>query len=1150
MSDKPSAPAWQRAQSSDSEEASSPVTSSEQHPTSEKEENENPATDTVDAVDAEGTSEAESALPASSEPSEERHEAAGESQSLLDQASRFLEDPTIREAPREKKIEFLQSKGFSQEHIQKLLETQENNDALSKLTTDGERAWPSALPKPAASTSRPPPQTRDIPPIVTYPEFLTPSTKPPPLITTQRLVTTAYAAGGIAATMYGLAKFIIAPMTHNLAESRQEFASHTNDKLNELNTRLREVVSEDPALKPKPNVTDIVDDISEADSDPTELFHRDFGTQTSPSLSRRASVSSSDVEKSVVDGHEKRMKIITSHLQELSATRSNDAAASDSLKTKLTELTSYLQDMSYQSQYYSNIGGLYGSTYGMPKTKDGKDDQIEVLKGDIRAVKGVFLSARNFNPPRATGKLVLKKYRNCISCIFLGIQHSLFNMSFASHLPFGKSKSTEHKDEASLTTLLDADQCAELTFLIATITATMRKSLLDTFTAEEYQTSPKSSNISEEEALKAATSHPGDVDVEKEDKLKKERMDREEDAKKELAKPEVQDLKKEMLKYFDEWRGRVILRVGEIVNSREEANRQSKSVNDVEVEQGVKRQDTGLKSIATIDDEGEDEDAVFKELYPPISSTLAQMDESKRALVLHSLVLILLSLEHYSGHSRLLLLHLCSSLQLKLSTLKKDEETIARGLLEAANQQLNADAETQKANAEASSSRKWKVGLASVGGAALIGITGGLAAPFLAAGIGTVMGGLGLGATAAAGYLGTLASSSVLVGGLFGAYGARMTGKAMDDYAREVEDFGFIPIHHSHRPRKLEKEFRRLRIAIAISGWLTAKEEVVVPWRYLNPTVEGFALRWELETMLKLGNSMDSFVKSAAWSIAKGQIIKRTVFGALSAGLWPLGLLKVSSVLDNPFSVAKYRADRAGEVLADALINKVQGERPVTLIGYSLGSRLIYTCLQTLAKRKAFGLIESVVFLGTPAPSDAADWRKIRSVVSGRVVNVFSTNDYILAFLYRTSSIQLGIAGLQPVLGVHGVQNVDVSELVNGHLRYRYLTGSILKKIGFEDIDIKEVEREEEEMRVVEEMERKEREKKEKGAKSEDEEARDLENEVKKRNEQSTMDWAMEKMKLGSIWGGRGNGEKTEAEQMAQKEKEIQQREKVGSTKN
>jgi hypothetical protein len=52
--------------------------------------------------------------------------------------------------------------------------------------------------------------------------------------------------------------------------------------------------------------------------------------------------------------------------------------------------------MSYQNQYYSGSGGLYGSTYGLPKSKDGKEDQIEVLKNDIRAVKGVFLSARNF----------------------------------------------------------------------------------------------------------------------------------------------------------------------------------------------------------------------------------------------------------------------------------------------------------------------------------------------------------------------------------------------------------------------------------------------------------------------------------------------------------------------------------------------------------------------------------------------------------------------------------------------------------------------------------------------------------------------------------------------------------------------------------
>ncbi|KAF2190733.1 DUF726-domain-containing protein [Zopfia rhizophila CBS 207.26] len=714
---------------------------------------------------------------------------------------------------------------------------------------------------------------------------------------------------------------------------------------------------------------------------------------------------------------------------------------------------------------------------------------------------------------------------------------------FTSHLPFGHSKTpSQSEDETSLTTLLSSEQCANLTFLIATITASMRKSLLDTFTAEGIV--PSSPNplsqaklkpLSEEKKLNNAPTNLADVDVRKEDKLMKER---EEDAKKELAKPEVQELKKAMLAYFDEWRGRVIIRVGEIVNSREEAKQQSKQVPDSKISQTVKRQDTGLKSISDIDDKDEDEGVVFKELYPPIQTSLTELREDKRALVLHSLVLILLSLEHYSAHSRILLLHLCSSLGLDLSALKKDEETVASGLLEAADQQLNADAETKKKAESSAMARKWKVGLASVAGAALIGVTGGLAAPLLAAGVGTVMGGLGLGATAAAGYLGTLAGSSVLVGGLFGAYGARMTGKAMDDYAKEVEDFRFIPIHNFHRPRKLEKEFRRLRISVAISGWLTSKEEVVVPWRYISPSTEGFALRWELEALLKLGNSMDTLVKSAVWSYAKGQIIKRTVFGALAAGLWPLGLLKVSKIIDNPFSVAKVRADKAGQVLADALINKVQGERPVTLIGYSLGARLIYSCLQTLAERKAFGLVESVVLLGTPAPSDTADWRQIRSVVSGRVLNVFSTNDYILAFLYRTSSIQYGVAGLQPVLGVHGVQNVDVSEIVNGHLRYRYLTGSILKKIGFEDVDLKEVEQEESEMRAVEEMERKEREKNEKKGKNEDEEAKELEKEVEMKNQESIMSWAMEKVKLGSTWGG--TEEKSQAEKMAEKEKESQ----------
>ncbi|KAK5057161.1 hypothetical protein LTR16_010548, partial [Cryomyces antarcticus] len=157
---------------------------------------------------------------------------------------------------------------------------------------------------------------------------------------------------------------------------------------------------------------------------------------------------------------------------------------------------------------------------------------------------------------------------------------------------------------------------------------------------------------------------------------------------------------------------------------------------------------------------------------------------------------------------------------------------------------MSAEEETKKKAEENAGSRKWKVGLASVAGAAIIGVTGGLAAPLLAAGVGSVMGGLGLGATAAAGYLGTVASSTVIVGGLFGAYGGRMTGQMMDQYAKEVEDFAFIPVVDHHRPRKIEKEHRRLRVAIGISGWLTEKDEVVEPWKVLGKGQEAFALRW------------------------------------------------------------------------------------------------------------------------------------------------------------------------------------------------------------------------------------------------------------------------------------------------------------------
>ncbi len=153
------------------------------------------------------------------------------------------------------------------------------------------------------------------------------------------------------------------------------------------------------------------------------------------------------------------------------------------------------------------------------------------------------------------------------------------------------------------------------------------------------------------------------------------------------------------------------------------------------------------------------------------------------------------------------------------------------------------------------------------------------------------------------------------------------------------------------------------------------------------------------------------------------------------------------------------RADKVGMALADAIVNKVHGERGLSLLGYGLGARVIYTCLMSLSERRFFGQVENVIMMGTPAPSSRCVWTALRSVVTGRLINVFSENDLILGFLHRTGCVQFGVAGLQRIQGVFGVENVDASKPVTNHIEYASLVGRILKDVGWEDLDMEEVTR-------------------------------------------------------------------------------------------
>ncbi|KAI1873678.1 uncharacterized protein JN550_002947 [Neoarthrinium moseri] len=475
--------------------------------------------------------------------------------------------------------------------------------------------------------------------------------------------------------------------------------------------------------------------------------------------------------------------------------------------------------------------------------------------------------------------------------------------------------------------------------------------------------------------------------------------------------------------------------------------------------------------------------AVSARAYPPIANTLNSGPKEKRAMILHAIMLILLGMESYTAHSRRLLCHLCSSLNIPLNVLTEDEIRVAKALSKIVEgitpAQIAARREVE------GRTRRWKqpkkeaavatAALSEVHTTALHNSTnnaasnGGLAAPLVSASLSTVFGGLGLSTTATAGLLGPTAESSVAVGTLFGLYGSRATIKMTDNYPKDIQEFALMPVHGSQQdspmldPKDVHPDDRRMRVTIGISGWLTddlGEDGYKYPWQALGDQTEVYTVRWELEHLSKLGVALETVIGSAAWSLSK-QEAGLSVINSLNKRIFPYSLTRASKLIDNPWIVGSVRAEKLGQVLGDAIVNKVAGERPVSLIGYGLGARAIYVALMHLAEKRCHGYVENAVLMGAPCPSMVTAWASMRGVVTGRLVNVYSKNDSLLAFGMRELNYTEGLAGLEKIVGVAGVENFDVSKIVSAHLRYQHLVGPILKKIGWEDVVSSEVVRNE-----------------------------------------------------------------------------------------
>lgn len=164
----------------------------------------------------------------------------------------------------------------------------------------------------------------------------------------------------------------------------------------------------------------------------------------------------------------------------------------------------------------------------------------------------------------------------------------------------------------------------------------------------------------------------------------------------------------------------------------------------------------------------------------------------------------------------------------------------------------------------------------------------------------------------------------------------------------------------------------------------------------------------------------------------------------------PVVLTKLAYLIDNPWTVSLDRANMAGLILADSLIDRNLGTRPITFVGYSLGSRVIFSCLRELARKGAYGLVQNVYLFGSPIVAKKDEYLKARTVVAGRFVNGYAKNDWILGYLFRLTSGGISrIAGLAPVEEIPGLENVDVTEFVPGHMSYRTAMPRLLREVGW-----------------------------------------------------------------------------------------------------
>lgn len=224
------------------------------------------------------------------------------------------------------------------------------------------------------------------------------------------------------------------------------------------------------------------------------------------------------------------------------------------------------------------------------------------------------------------------------------------------------------------------------------------------------------------------------------------------------------------------------------------------------------------------------------------------IDIDLRWTVLCDLFLVLIADSMYDSRSRTLLERVGSFLDVSTLDICRFEKRVTDALeMQEAKEKekWNEDEHIENRRKLAKKRRLMMMGLATVGGTLVIGLSGGLLGPVIGAGL--AAGFTTIGVSGTSGFLAGAAGAAI-VGTGSAAAGGFMGAKASNRRTGAVSTFEYRPLYNN----------KRVNLILTIAGWLNGKvDDPRLPFSTIDPVMgDVYSLWWEPEMLTSMGQTL------------------------------------------------------------------------------------------------------------------------------------------------------------------------------------------------------------------------------------------------------------------------------------------------------